>query len=177
MNKMNCDVIGGFPYADPNCNKCCQPLLLKNAWMTDGCPCNCELGENSMNETRWRLLMELQQQQARELEFLRRTSEGGQIVLSNEEITTDLTDEEIDELLERFDATVPGMQRKIVAQMVVNIATAQARIVELEEAGIFLLDGLDDYWATLPGNQDRLNKAHAALLNSGPAAEEERDGE
>lgn len=61
---MKTDVIGGFTYADPNCTGCRNPLLLENAWMTDGCPCNCELGVNSMNETRWRLLMELQQKQS-----------------------------------------------------------------------------------------------------------------
>lgn len=60
------DVIGGFPYADPNCKGCGKPLAVDNAWMTDGCPCNSELGINSMNETRWRLLMQLQQQQSRQ---------------------------------------------------------------------------------------------------------------
>ena len=57
------DVIGGFPYADPNCKGCGNPLIVENSWMTDGCPCNSALGTNSMNETRWRLLMQLQQQQ------------------------------------------------------------------------------------------------------------------
>lgn len=56
------DTIGGFPFAHPNCSGCGKPLMLENAWMTDGCPCNSRLGINSMNETRWRLLMELQQQ-------------------------------------------------------------------------------------------------------------------
>lgn len=65
------DIIGGFPYADPNCKGCGRTLKLENAWMTDGCPCNSPLGINSMNETRWRLLMELQQEQARQLETLR----------------------------------------------------------------------------------------------------------
>lgn len=61
------DVIGGFPIVDPNCSGCGKPLTIENAWMTDGCSCNSGLGVNSMNETRWRLLMELQQRQAREL--------------------------------------------------------------------------------------------------------------
>jgi hypothetical protein len=61
------DIIGGFPYAEPNCKGCGKPLTLENAWMTDGCPCNHELGVNSMNETRWRLLMTLQQNQANRL--------------------------------------------------------------------------------------------------------------
>lgn len=65
-----CDIIGGFPCAEPNCAGCTQPLKIENAWMTDGCPCNSPLGVNSMNETRWRLLMQLQQVQARELERL-----------------------------------------------------------------------------------------------------------
>lgn len=62
------DVIGGFPEANDKCRGCGNPLLIENAWMTDGCPCNSPLGINSMNETRWRLLMRLQQQQAREIE-------------------------------------------------------------------------------------------------------------
>lgn len=60
------DTIDGFPERDPNCRGCGRPLELKNAWMTDGCPCNSLLGVNSMNETRWRLLMDLQQRQFRE---------------------------------------------------------------------------------------------------------------
>lgn len=65
---MNADIIGRFPTIDPNCKGCGNPLTIENAWMTDGCPCNTALGVNSMNETRWRLLMELQQKQARALE-------------------------------------------------------------------------------------------------------------
>ena len=61
------DVIGGFSIVEPNCGGCGQPLLLENAWMTDGCPCNCVLGTNNHNETRWRLLMQLQQQQSMQL--------------------------------------------------------------------------------------------------------------
>lgn len=67
---MNGDIIGGFPYAEPNCKGCGKQLTIENAWMTDGCPCNTPLGINSMNETRWRLLMDLQQQQSREIERL-----------------------------------------------------------------------------------------------------------
>mgnify|MGYP007071585843 CR=1 FL=1 len=65
------DVIGGFPYADPNCKGCGKALAVENAWMTDGCPCNTPLGVNSMNETRWRLLMQSQQEQSREIARLR----------------------------------------------------------------------------------------------------------
>jgi hypothetical protein len=57
------DVIGGFPIVSDYCFGCGKALLIKNAWMTDGCPCNSKLGINSLNETRWRLLMSLQQQQ------------------------------------------------------------------------------------------------------------------
>jgi hypothetical protein len=64
------DIIGGFPIVNANCAGCGKPLLVENAWMTDGCPCNTPLGVNSMNETRWRLLMQLQQQQARKIESL-----------------------------------------------------------------------------------------------------------
>lgn len=60
-------VIGGFPVVQSICMGCGKTLLLENAWMTDGCPCNSVLGVNSMNETRWLLLMQLQQSQAREL--------------------------------------------------------------------------------------------------------------
>lgn len=72
---MKCDVIGGFDVVDPNCLGCGKPLTIENAWMTDGCPCNTPLGVNSMNETRWRLLMELQQQQSRELEKIKKSVE------------------------------------------------------------------------------------------------------
>lgn len=68
--KTKTDCIGGFPYADPSCKGCGKTLELKNAWMTDGCPCNTPLGINSMNETRWRLLMQLQQNQSRSIEAL-----------------------------------------------------------------------------------------------------------
>ena len=66
--KVPADVIGGFPYAEPTCRGCGDVLREENAWMTDGCPCNSPLGVNSPNETRWRLLMQLQQRQARRLE-------------------------------------------------------------------------------------------------------------
>lgn len=56
---MNTDTIGGFPFSEANCLECGEPLLLQNAWMTDGCPCNSPIGCNSLNETRWRLLMQL----------------------------------------------------------------------------------------------------------------------
>jgi len=62
-NEVLADVIGGFPVTDPNCAGCGKPLTLENAWMTDGCPCNHPLGINNQNETRWRLLMRLQQLQ------------------------------------------------------------------------------------------------------------------
>jgi hypothetical protein len=65
------DVIGGFPVIDPNCAGCGQPLTIDNAWMSDGCGCNSPLGVNSMNETRWRLLMQLQQRQTHEIAELR----------------------------------------------------------------------------------------------------------
>lgn len=65
---MAADIIGGFPIVDPNCKGCGKPLLREHAWMTDGCPCNATLGVNNQNETRWRLLMELQQKQSRDIE-------------------------------------------------------------------------------------------------------------
>lgn len=76
------DVIGGFPYASPTCKGCGNPLSIENAWMADGCPCNAQLGVNSMNETRWRLLMQLQQQQSRELEQLKAKPAGRVIDVS-----------------------------------------------------------------------------------------------
>lgn len=74
------DVIGGFPAKSENCGGCVKPLLLENAWMADGCPCNSALGVNSLNETRWRLLMQLQQQQSRIIEQLPKTVDGVPIV-------------------------------------------------------------------------------------------------
>ncbi len=71
MNKIDADVIGGFPFSDPNCKGCGKELAIENAWMTDGCPCNHVLGINSMNETRWRLLMRLQQLQSFKIESVR----------------------------------------------------------------------------------------------------------
>lgn len=76
-SETNTDTIGGFEVSGPDCAGCGKPLLVENAWMTDGCPCNTPLGVNSMNETRWRLLMQLQQQQAREIERLRGLLDGG----------------------------------------------------------------------------------------------------
>jgi len=73
---MNMDTIGDFPFAEPNCMGCGQPLTLENAWMTDGCPCNSGLGVNSMNETRWRLLMQLQQNQQRRIDALMRLTKA-----------------------------------------------------------------------------------------------------
>ena len=75
-NKLSTDVIGGFPYASPNCKGCGRPLLLENAWMADGCPCNHPLGINSMNETRWRLLMKLQQGQTLAIQAAREALEA-----------------------------------------------------------------------------------------------------
>lgn len=63
-------VIIGFPMVSDNCAGCGKPLLIENSWITDGCPCNSGLGVNSMNETRWRLLMQFQQDQSRKLEAL-----------------------------------------------------------------------------------------------------------
>jgi hypothetical protein len=71
-NETRADVIGGFPTASDNCLGCGKPLLLDNAWVTDGCPCNTPLGINNDNETRWRLLMQLQQRDSREAERLRK---------------------------------------------------------------------------------------------------------
>lgn len=64
------DIIGGFPIAQPHCLGCGKELLLENAWMTDGCPCNHVLGVNNQNETRWRLLIQLQQRTHSECEQL-----------------------------------------------------------------------------------------------------------
>lgn len=53
------------------CGGCGKPLLIENAWMEDGCPCNTPAGVNNFNLYRWRLLHELQQKQSRELEAAR----------------------------------------------------------------------------------------------------------
>lgn len=70
------DVIGGFDHRDPECKGCGKPLTVENAWVTDGCPCNSPLGINSMNETRWRLLMQLQQEQSQSLAAERRLKDA-----------------------------------------------------------------------------------------------------
>lgn len=67
---MNTDTIGGFAIVAPCCAGCGKFLTVENAWMADGCPCNSRLGVNNLNETRWRLLMDLQQQQSRQIEWL-----------------------------------------------------------------------------------------------------------
>lgn len=53
------------------CGGCGKPLLIENAWMEDGCPCNTPAGVNNLNLYRWRLLHELQQQQNRVVPALR----------------------------------------------------------------------------------------------------------
>jgi len=97
------DVIGGFPYADPNCKGCGKPLVLENSWMTDGCPCNSALGTNSMNETRWRLLMQLQQQQDAVQQQQDQAMQGLQA--QNHRLMTQLGEEiaESDELVKQRD--------------------------------------------------------------------------
>lgn len=71
MTTIEADIIGGFQFVDPLCAGCGKELLIDNAWMTDGCPCNHPLGINNQNETRWRLLMALQQRQQHEAERLK----------------------------------------------------------------------------------------------------------
>ena len=66
-NEHKIDFIGGFAINDPNCLSCKTPLTRENAWMTDGCPCNSPLGCYNENEYRWRLLMELQQDDSHKL--------------------------------------------------------------------------------------------------------------
>lgn len=51
--------------AEQPCMGCGKPLLVENAWMDDGCPCNTPAGVNNLNLYRWRLLHELQQKQQR----------------------------------------------------------------------------------------------------------------
>jgi hypothetical protein len=74
---MDSDVIGGFPITSLNCQGCNKPLELNNAWMTDGCPCNSSLGCNNQNETRWRLLMQLQQNQSHRITELEAEKASG----------------------------------------------------------------------------------------------------
>ena len=72
------DVVGNFPIVNSKCMGCQKPLLLENAWMADGCPCNSSLGVNNQNEYRWRLLMQLQQQQSYELSQYKLGEEPGE---------------------------------------------------------------------------------------------------
>jgi hypothetical protein len=50
------------------CLGCGKPLLVENAWMFDGCPCNEPRGVNDNNAGRWAALWRLQQNQSMELE-------------------------------------------------------------------------------------------------------------
>jgi hypothetical protein len=63
-------IVGGFTFMSDNCMGCGHPLTIDNASMVDGCPCNSPLGVNNHNETRWRLLLELQRRQSVQLERL-----------------------------------------------------------------------------------------------------------
>lgn len=98
------DVIGGFTQTSLNCAGCGKRLLIANAWMTDGCPCNSRLGINSMNETRWRLLMQLQQEQSRELESQPKTLNGRTVWNAVNEC-----DRILEATLERCDPDEAGM--------------------------------------------------------------------
>lgn len=84
--KPSADIIGGFEYAYPACLGCGRPLTIENAWMTDGCPCNSVLGVNNRNETRWRLLMQLQQQQSTAMEALGRENNTIKMILAKQAI-------------------------------------------------------------------------------------------
>ena len=101
------DFIGGFPFADPNCKGCNKPLTLENAWSTDGCPCNSPLGVNNMNETRWRLLMQLQQKQSFQLATARKMAAALQGIVSAQQVSD---------------------QRALVGQLQATVAADQAAL-------------------------------------------------
>lgn len=49
------------------CRGCGKALVVENAWMEDGCPCNTPAGVNNLNLYRWKLLHDLQQQHSYQL--------------------------------------------------------------------------------------------------------------
>jgi len=108
---MDADYIGNFPKVDPNCAGCGKPLVIENAWMTDGCPCNTPLGVNNMNETRWRLLMQLQQRQSFEIERLRKI-EAAAMALSTKMVETEADGGDY----ERVDAEWTGLTAALQPQ-------------------------------------------------------------
>ena len=71
------------------CAGCGKPLLLENAWMEDGCPCNTPAGVNNLNLYRWKLLHDLQQKDSRDLA-------AAQVALAAEHKAADLIAEERD---------------------------------------------------------------------------------
>ena len=70
----------------PPCNGCGKPLLLENAWMYDGCPCNSPNGINDDNPRRWKLLWALQQKGARRIEELERERDAARAALVDMDI-------------------------------------------------------------------------------------------
>lgn len=53
------------------CFGCGATLIMKNAWMEDGCPCNSKTGCNNENLCRWTLLHRLQQRGSAEIAKLK----------------------------------------------------------------------------------------------------------
>lgn len=56
------------------CYGCGKPLLVENAGVYDGCPCNTPRGVNDSNLYRWRLLLERQQEDSRRAEEAERAA-------------------------------------------------------------------------------------------------------
>lgn len=84
----------------------------------------------------------------------------------------ELTDDEIDELLERFDQTEPLIQRGIIATTFARLAIAESLVNELAAALEELLDANGQFrkWATgvaMSKVRECEVKARAALAKAG----------
>ena len=151
MSTIQTDVIGDFPIVDPNCLGCGKPLLLENAWMTDGCPCNTPLGVNNQNETRWRLLMRLQQDQSCELAALKKPVE----------------EREIEQVTDACESFAKGASNSLDASMFRHVAIVIRRLsadkARMEEALTIATDALDFVaraaWAKRPVLEAAASKA------------------
>lgn len=81
------------------CYGCGGELILENAWMADGCPCNSPAGCNATNVGRWRLLERLQQEHQRDLSA--RGVQVNQLTANLEQVTAER--DELREALERIE--------------------------------------------------------------------------
>lgn len=109
------------------CAGCGKPLLLENAWMEDGCPCNTPAGINNHNLYRWRLLHELQQKGSHRIASLEAALQRSEAVvaIAREQIEIDTRD-----FAEQRDR-IAGLEKSCIRA---DAQVATARQEALEEA-------------------------------------------